>query len=448
MISSAIFRKFHQMSPQSRLGLAFLTPALIMVTFFFLLPVIMTALFSFTNMSTATGISGGDYVITPANLTRFQDQPFLDQKLLAVLAEKKYVIDADKRAALNNLSLPPNFIDHLFEKYDGQSFAKSQKLLRLLKKVPERPRNIRLLKKTISLFETSLINRRYSTETDFRQALASLPINLSDAQTAYLVSESYTGWQWRFDNFTQLMEKPNTLHIAINSVVYVTATLIFNVAFGLFLALTTFYLPKGQAAFYRAIWLLPRISPPVLYVLLWKWFTWDDGFLSTFLGWFGIPSFNYMVGSELSAWLVVILINGFVGASLGMILFASALQAIPASQIYASQVDGASRWQQIFHILLPQLRWPILFVSCYTTLSLLTSFEYILLSTEGGPGSTTTVWSLEAYFTALSNYSGNLQYGLGAAMALLLVIIGISLSFLYMRVFRFNELVSPPKIEQ
>ena len=66
----------------------------------------------------------------------------------------------------------------------------------------------------------------------------------------------------------------------------------------------------------------------------------------------------------------------------------------------------------------------------------------------GGPGGATEVWSLAAYHTALSNYSGNLQYGLGAAMALVLVIIGIVLALVYLRLFNYRELVAKPLIEQ
>jgi len=148
-----------------------------------------------------------------------------------------------------------------------------------------------------------------------------------------------------------------------------------------------------------------------------------------------------------SAWTVVILVNGFVGASFGMILFSGALKAIPVQQLWASEVDGASRWQQIRYIILPHMRWPILFVTSYQTLSLLSSYEQIWLTTNGGPGSTTTVWALEAFKTALNNYTGNLQYGLGAAMALILVAVGLILSIVYLRLFRFDEMMSKPKIE-
>jgi inositol-phosphate transport system permease protein len=44
-------------------GFIFISPVLIMVLLFFLTPVVMTAFFSFTNMSTSTGIKGGEYLI-------------------------------------------------------------------------------------------------------------------------------------------------------------------------------------------------------------------------------------------------------------------------------------------------------------------------------------------------------------------------------------------------
>ena len=116
--------------------------------------------------------------------------------------------------------------------------------------------------------------------------------------------------------------------------------------------------------------------------------------------------------------------------------------------LQAAEVDGASRWQQVRWIILPQLRWPILFYTSYQTLSLLTSFEHTLLATDGGPGRGTEVWALAAYHTALNNYGGNLEYGFGSAYALILVIIGIALSLLYLRLFNFRELVSRPRIEQ
>ena len=50
------------------LGLGFLSPAIIAASIFFLLPVLLTVVFAFTNMSTSTGIMGGDYQINTERL--------------------------------------------------------------------------------------------------------------------------------------------------------------------------------------------------------------------------------------------------------------------------------------------------------------------------------------------------------------------------------------------
>jgi len=145
---------------------------------------------------------------------------------------------------------------------------------------------------------------------------------------------------------------------------------------------------------------------------------------------------------------VIILANGFVGASFGMIIFTSAIESILPDYLMAAKVDGASTLQTIRYIILPMIKWPILFVLSYQTLSLLASYEYILLLTNVGPGFyTTEVWSLYAFHLALSNYFGNVQFGYGAALAAVLVVIGIITSVIYLKVFRFRELVAEPKIE-
>jgi len=429
------------------LGLGFMAPALIMVVVFFLIPVIMTAVFAFTNMGTATGVSGGEYLLTPKVVKRLESEGQFSADQLSVLGGTRYVVSPANLEAARVAGLKEKFVADINKQLAGQSFASRRQFERALKKIKSRPRNVRQLKKATEPFSQSILNRRFDTELGFYSALDSLNLQLSESQRSALSSATYTGWVWTSENFTTMFSKPDTWFVAFNTLIYVLLVLAFNIGFGLFLAVTTFYLPSGQSAFFRAVWLLPRISPPVLYVLLWKWLTWDTGFISTILGWFGMAPYNFMLGSVESAWTVVILINGFVGASLGMILFSSAIQAIPKSILYASDVDGASRWQQVRFIILPQLRWPILFTTSYTTLSLLTSFEYILLSTEGGPGGSTNVWALEAYFTALNNYSGNLQYGYGAAMALVLVTIGITVSLMYLRIFKFDDLVSRPRIE-
>ena len=58
-------------------------------------------------------------------------------------------------------------------------------------------------------------------------------------------------------------------------------------------------------------------------------------------------------------------------------------------------------------------------------MGLLTNYTAILLITDGGPGIQTEVWALSAYHKAF----GNLEYGYGAAISLLLIVVVALLMF-------------------
>lgn len=426
------------------LGLLLITPAVIMIVLFFLVPVVLTAVFSFTTMSTATGITGGAYQVAPNSIQKLE---VALPEVAEQLATPKYVIDEAGLGTVEALGFASGIVrdlrnDHLGEVYDNRREAE-----RMIKALNDRP-STRETKQISEAFNRSIVGARFQSQEALFAGLDSLGLELDDAQKRTIAEATYSGWTWTTYNFERMFSSPDTFRTLLNTAFYVGVTLVlFNTTYAMVLAISTHYMPEGPAGLFRGFWLLPRITPPVIYVLMWKWLAWDTGFISLFLANFGVPTKNWLLDSAANAWFFVILINGFVGASMGMLVFASALRAIPKSQFYASEVDGANRWQQIRFIILPQMRWPILFVTCYQTLSLLASFDLILLSTEGGPGGSTEVWSLAAYNTALRNYAGNLEYGFGAAMALALVIIGIVLALIYLRVFNYRTLVAKPLIE-
>ena len=227
--------------------------------------------------------------------------------------------------------------------------------------------------------------------------------------------------------------------------VYVLGTLgLFNVTFALILALVTTSINNVSGGFFRGVWLLPRMSPSVLYILLWLWVVdpSEVGLLNQILMTvFGLDSpLDLKTQAPV---LLIIVANGFIGASLGMIIFTSAIRGIPEHLFHAARVDGAGTLSVVRHITLPALRWPISFVTIYQTLSLLVSFEYILLLTKGGPFYDTTVYALYVYRRAFE--SG--QYGYGAALALFLIVIGVIFAMLGWRFFDMKRLLQRPRIE-
>ncbi len=253
-----------------------------------------------------------------------------------------------------------------------------------------------------------------------------------------------------FANYERLFTDAFFPKILRNTVFYVFTTLIFfNLGLALVLAIVTTTIPRRQGFFFRLVWLLPRLTPSVVYILMWRRIGQADplGIYNQIMPEFlGASGGNLFLGG--SPWTFVILTNGFIGASFGMIIFTSALMSIPEDLITAAKVDGASTWRIIRDIKLPLIKWPLLFIATYQTLSLLTSFEYILLLTNGGPGLfTTEVWALTAYKRAFASYAGNSQWAFGATWAVVLVVVALFLAIVYVKIFKFNELVEEPRID-
>jgi inositol-phosphate transport system permease protein len=246
-------------------------------------------------------------------------------------------------------------------------------------------------------------------------------------------------------NFERMLTGDSRISVTLAvTAVYVFFTLaIFNVTFGLILALTTTAVPDRIGGFFRAVWLLPRMSPSVVYALLWSWVAGptDRGLINQVnTGFFGFDPIDLPSNHPM---MLIVLANGFIGASMGMIIFTSAIRSIPEHLFHAARADGAGPLAITWHITLPAIRWPLSFITVYQTLSLLVSFEYIWLITDGGPFYDTTVYALYVYKRAFENG----QYAYGAALALLLVAIGIAASLLMWRFFDMKRLLQTPRIE-
>lgn len=269
--------------------------------------------------------------------------------------------------------------------------------------------------------------------------VVNIVIAFSDMGQTITISEFTT------ENFIRMFTRDLRVVSSLTlTLIYVFCTLaLFNVTFGLILALTTSAISEKLGSFFRAIWLLPRMSPSVVYALLWFWTIdpTDRGLLNQIIyGVFGFTLYDMMNDHPM---MLIVIANGFIGASMGMIIFTSAIRSIPEHIFHAARVDGASELSIVWYITLPAIRWPISFITVYQTLSLLVSFEYIWLITDGGPFYDTTVYALYVYKRAFENG----QYAYGAALALVLVIIGIAAALLMWRFMDMKKLLQQPRIE-
>ena len=229
------------------------------------------------------------------------------------------------------------------------------------------------------------------------------------------------------------------------SAVYIFFTLaIFNLTFGLILALTTTALPDWLGGLYRAVWLLPRMSPSVVYALLWIWVVdpTERGLLNQVVGVFGIEPINLKLDAPMA---LIVTANGFIGASIGMLILTSSIRSIPEHLFHAARADGAGSLSIVRHIIMPALRWPLSYITVFQFLALLVSFEYIFLIM--GPARSTMTMAMLAYTKTLAPDIGAGQYAYGAAITLILIVIGIFVALVLFRLANMKRLLMAPRIE-
>lgn len=189
---------------------------------------------------------------------------------------------------------------------------------------------------------------------------------------------------------------------------------------------------KGKGIF-RGIFILPWVTSSIVIAISWR-FMFDPrlGVLNYLL---------HQLGMEMPpSWLndldwvmpCLIIANVWHGTAFSFTLQTAGLQSI-SNQLYeAATVDGASSWQQFRYITLP-LIFPfimlnLILISMYT----INFFDLIYAMTNGGPLYKTEVISVFMYHQAFE-YG---HMGLGAAIAVLILLINVVLTFFYMRLNR------------
>ncbi|QHT62263.1 sugar ABC transporter permease [Paenibacillus lycopersici] len=247
-------------------------------------------------------------------------------------------------------------------------------------------------------------------------------------------------------NFKRIFADYNLPEILSHTAVFAVLSLAISLLFALIVSIATQYFLKGKvsAVLYRVLWLIPSIIPSVVYVTFWK-FLFDPtegGLVNDLLHRLGVVSEPVSWFTK-GAMAIVILATIVSTVSGGMILLSSAINSIPEDLYKAARVDGASEQSVILKIILPTLKWPLMYITISDLIGFVSSYFFIMLLTQGGPMRDTTTLSLYAFQQAF-----NLKYyGYGAAVSLIVVFISFVLTLLLIRMFDFDQLIKPSRIE-
>ncbi|WP_256217652.1 carbohydrate ABC transporter permease [Paenibacillus sp. OV219] len=231
-----------------------------------------------------------------------------------------------------------------------------------------------------------------------------------------------------------------------NTAVFAVLSLSISLVFALIIAVATQYFLKGKisAVVYRVLWLIPSIMPSVVYVTFWKYLfdPTEDGLINRFLHSMGMISEPVSFFTK-GAMAIVILATIVSSVSGGMILLSAAINSIPEDLYKAARVDGASEKSVITKIILPTLKWPLMYITISDLIGFVSSYFFILLLTDGGPMRDTTTLSLYAFQQAFQLK----YYGYGAAVSLIVVFISFVLTMALIRLFDFDQMIKPSRIE-
>ena len=235
--------------------------------------------------------------------------------------------------------------------------------------------------------------------------------------------------------------------VAIWTLVFALSTTVINILAGLVLGILLNNKRLKFRNFYRAMLFLPWAVPGMISILMWQTlFNMNFGGLNRLLGLFEVSPIPWLTDG-LWAKMAILLVNLWLGFPYMMTATIGALSSIPEELYEAASIDGASRWEQVLHITLPNLTAAFTPIALGTFAFNFNNFGIIYLLTAGGPienGQLPTARSTDiliswGYNTAFTG-SGNQAYGMASAIALIVAVLTITISIVNFRAAGvFNE---------
>src|SRR5437660_374532 len=148
------------------------------------------------------------------------------------------------------------------------------------------------------------------------------------------------------------------------------------------------------------------------------------GLINHYLGYLGIGNIPWLTSTDWSL-VGVSLASIWWDLGLAFILFLAALQDLSRDLYDAADVDGASAWQKLRLITLPQMKPVISMVVTLQLISTLRIFSQVYVMTDGGPASSSS--SVIYYVYTMAIRRGLFGYAAAVSMMLFAVILLVTL---------------------
>lgn len=223
-----------------------------------------------------------------------------------------------------------------------------------------------------------------------------------------------------------------SLKTTILYIVYCVASQLF---LGILIALL-FNIESKIIGFFRTLILLPTVFTPLVVGLLWRaLYHPDQGFLTYYMRLFGLNIGRGLLVERHLALLGIVTIDIWEWTPLVAIIILAGMKSLPKEPYEAGMLDGAGKFALFRHITLPLLKPTLLIALLIRTLDAMKTFDTIFATTNGGPGTATTVANLRIYEVGIQQ----LHIGYAASMSNVLLVAGVVLGMVFMQVLYSNK---------
>lgn len=247
--------------------------------------------------------------------------------------------------------------------------------------------------------------------------------------TTVVILQSFFDWKPAgespfigFANYIELFTSPAFHQILFNQAVLLSGLPLFVLA-PLVVSLLLFDRVKGAGVF-RTIFFFPAVLAPPIVAIMMRAVLAEDGLINSLFRAVGLDALALpWLTDETLVKPTLIVILTWAGMGVGIVIFSSALSALPVEYVEAAMLDGATWGQRMRFIVLPELRPTLELWIAFQVISVFAfSFGWIFVLTSGGPNSSSATLDFSIYQNALKFGF----FGLAAAESVfLLLIVGV-----------------------
>ncbi|MGW8493197.1 carbohydrate ABC transporter permease [Micrococcus luteus] len=193
-------------------------------------------------------------------------------------------------------------------------------------------------------------------------------------------------------------------------------TVVVELILGFLLALAMHHAIKQTRGLIRTIILVPYGIITVVSAFAWFYmFSIDSGYINAWFEWVpGVDADLNWFAQSSTALFVIMLSEIWKTTPFISLLLLAGLAQVPGDLTEAAAVDGASWWQRMKLVILPNMKASIMVAVLFRAMDAFRIFDSIYIMTNGAYG--TEVLSLLAYRTSI----GRLEIGMGSAVSVIL----------------------------